>query len=164
MESTEKLLEIVENISTAIASEQPKMATAFFLALHPADQAEVFNLLGEDLQKLLLENLDVPATADLFDELEDEETLEAAENLSLERLADVLDEMDPDEAADLLGDLPPQQAEEALAQMEDPEDVLPLLGYPDETAGGRMTTAFVGLRPNTSAAAPLPTPHWRTSA
>lgn len=151
MENTEKLLEIVENINTAIGNAQLKEATAAFLDLHPADQAEVFNLLPEELQKALLKNLDVPATADLFDELEDEETLEAAENLSLERLADVLDEMDPDEAADLLGDLPPQQAEEALAQMEDPEDVIPLLGYPDETAGGRMTTAYVGLRPNTTA-------------
>jgi magnesium transporter len=151
MENTEKLLEIVENINSTIASRQFKAATTLFLELHPADQAEVFNLLPEGQQKVLLENLDVPATADLFDELEDEETLEAAENLSLERLADVLDEMDPDEAADLLGDLPPQQAEEALAQMEDPEDVIPLLGYPDETAGGRMTTAYVGLRPNTTA-------------
>jgi magnesium transporter len=106
----------------------------------------------DDAEELrLLQHLDIPSTADLFDELEDEETLEAAENLSLERLADVLDEMDPDEAADLLGDLPPRQAEEALAQMDEPEDVIPLLGYPDETAGGRMTTAFIGLRPQTTA-------------
>ena len=83
--------------------------------------------------------------------MEDEETLEASESLSIERLADVLDEMDPDEAADLLGDLPPKQAEEALAQMDEAEDVIPLLGYPDETAGGRMTTAYIGLRPQTTA-------------
>jgi magnesium transporter len=151
MTNTEKILKIVENIKIAIGNAQLKKATTRFLELHPADQAEVFNLLEDVQQKTLLDNLDIPATADLFDELEDEETLEAAEILTLERLADVLDEMDPDEAADLLGDLPPQQAEEALAQMDDPEDVIPLLGYPDETAGGRMTTAYVGLRPNTTA-------------
>ena len=69
----------------------------------------------------------------------------------MERLADVLDEMDHDEAADLLGDMPPERAEEALAQMDDPEDVIPLLGYPDETAGGRATTAYIGFRPHTTA-------------
>jgi len=125
-------------------------ATSLFLDQHPADQAEVFNLLSGEEQILLLKYLDVGETADLFDELKDRETLEAAEILTLERLADVLDEMDPDEAADLLGDLPPDQAEEALAQMEDPEDVLPLLSYPDESAGGRMTTAFISLRPHTT--------------
>jgi magnesium transporter len=60
-------------------------------------------------------------------------------------LADVLDEMAPDEAADLLLDLPPKQAAEALEQMEDREEVLPLLEFPDETAGGRMTTEFLSI-------------------
>ncbi|MFQ5616649.1 MAG: magnesium transporter, partial [Anaerolineales bacterium] len=79
------------------------------------------------------------------------DALEASESLSLERLADVLDEMEPDEAADLLGDLPPERASGALAQMEELEDVLPLLGYPDETAGGRMTTSYIALRRHTLA-------------
>jgi magnesium transporter len=151
MTSTKKINKITEKIRAALEISQISKATSRFLELHPADQASVFNLLDDAEQLRLLQHLDIPSTADLFDELEDEETLEAAENLSLERLADVLDEMDPDEAADLLGDLPPRQAEEALAQMDEPEDVIPLLGYPDETAGGRMTTAFIGLRPQTTA-------------
>jgi magnesium transporter len=140
----------VEDIRAALDADQTDQATAIFAELHPADQAELFTQLTDEEQSILLENLDIATTADLFDELEDDETLEAAENLSLERLADVLDEMDPDEAADLLGDLPPRQAEKALAQMDDPEDVIPLLGFPDETAGGRMTTAYIGLRPHTT--------------
>ncbi|MFH1633177.1 MAG: magnesium transporter [Chloroflexota bacterium] len=150
--SNPHLLELtVEYIREALKTQRFGQATTAFLELRPADQAEIFNTLDDDEQGILLQHLDIPATADLFDELEDEDTLDAAENLTLERLADVLDEMDPDEAADLLGDLPPKQADEALAQMDDPEDVIPLLGYPDETAGGRMTTAFIGLRPHTTA-------------
>jgi magnesium transporter len=151
MTSLKKLTKIATKLSTKLTDGKFNKAKTEFLALRPADQAEVFNLLDDDEQGLLLLHLDIAATADLFDELEDEDTLEAAENLSMERLADVLDEMDPDEAADLLGDLPPDQAEAALSQMDDPEDVLPLLGYSDETAGGRMTTAFIGLRPQTTA-------------
>lgn len=143
--------EITGIIQEALQDERFAEATATFTELHPADQAEIFNILEDDQQEALLELLDIPTTADLFDELEDDETLEAAEGLTTERLADVLDEMDPDEAADLLGDLPPQIAEEALAQMDDPEDVLPLLGYPDETAGGRATTAYIAMRPQTTA-------------
>jgi magnesium transporter len=144
-----------DNISVpfqeAIEEDRFDDAVATFVDLHPADQAELFKDLDSEQQNNLLQYLDVPTTADLFDELEDEETLDASESLTMERLADVLDEMDPDEAADLLGDLPPDKAEEALAQMDDPEDVIPLLGYPDETAGGRATTAYIGLRPHTSA-------------
>ncbi|MFC1997856.1 magnesium transporter [Chloroflexota bacterium] len=138
-------------IQESIDGELWDEAVAAFIDLHPADQAEIFNDLDNDQQYNLLRYLDIPSTADLFDELQDDQTLDASEILSMERLADVLDEMDPDEAADLLGDLPPERAEEALAQMDDPEDVIPLLGYPDETAGGRATTAYIGLRPQTSA-------------
>ncbi len=151
MPDTTTLTASAELIRLALEAGQPQQAVAIFLDLHPADQAEVFNLLENDPQQLLLDNLDIPATADLFDELEDDETLEAAESIPLDRLADILDEMEPDEAADLLGDLPPEMASEALAQMEDPEDILPLLGYPDETAGGRMTTSYVALRRQTTA-------------
>ncbi len=121
-----------------------------FLRLHPADRADVFELLDEVEQVELLRQLDIENIADLFDELEDHETVGPAESLPMKRLADVLDEMDPDEAADLLGDINPEKAELVLSQMEEPEDVLPLLSYPDDTAGGRMTTAFIGLQPNTS--------------
>jgi len=151
MTSSKKLRKILEKITKALAGNLFIEATTQFLELHPADQAELFNYLDVTEQSILIQQLDIPSTADLFDEMEDEDTLEVAEILSLERLADVLDEMDPDEAADLLGDLPPETAEEALAQMDDPDDVLPLLGYPDETAGGRMTTAYIGLRPQNTA-------------
>jgi magnesium transporter len=155
MTETTTIEHLTQEIRDSLGVKAYQKAVVSFRDLRPADQAEIFNALNDDEQGLLLQYLDIPSTADLFDELEDEETLEAAENLSLERLADVLDEMDPDEAADLLGDLPPEQAEEALAQMEEPEDVIPLLEYPDETAGGRMTTAFIGLRPHTTAEAAI---------
>lgn len=121
-----------------------------FSLLIPGDQAEVFNALNDEDQALLLSYLDVEATADLFDTLQDSDTLDAAESLSLEKLADVLEVMEPDEAADLLGDLSPEQASLALEEMEDIEDVLPLLEYPDNTAGGRMTTTYVAVRRNTT--------------
>jgi magnesium transporter len=83
--------------------------------------------------------------------LDDADALEAVEDLPTDHLADLLDEMEPDEAADLLGDLPPTQAQVVLEQMEDADEVLPLLGYPDESAGGLMTTSFVALRRQTTA-------------
>jgi magnesium transporter len=141
----------LERIKVALHSRRMEDAKNILLDLHPADQAEIYNQLSDDERGILLPLLGVADTADLLEELEDETVLDAIEGLTNTQLAEVLDEMEPDEAADLLGDLPPEQASEILARMEDAEEVLPLLGYPDETAGGLMTTWYIALRRHTTA-------------
>ena len=141
-----------ERIERALRQGNVADAITIFLMLHPADRAELFDDLDTEDQRVLLAHLDIATVADLLEELDDEEAAEAAEEIPVERLADVLDEMEPDEAADLLGDLSPEQAREALAEMEDADEVRPLLMYPDETAGGLMTTTYIALRRQTTAA------------
>ncbi|MEK6222194.1 MAG: magnesium transporter [Chloroflexota bacterium] len=138
--------ETIQQIKDNLIKGEYGIAAQLFLDFHTGDQVEIFNVLNEVEQSKLLSNLDVLATAKLFSHQDDDETLQAAEALSLEKLADVLDEMEPDEAADLLGDLPPMLAADAIEQMEESDDVLPLLIYPDETAGGRMTTDFITIQ------------------
>lgn len=140
----------LERIRSALNSNRINDAIEIVLDLHRADLAEIFNDLTEEERNTLLPQLELGTQADLFEELEDKDVLEAVETLSTEQLADLLDEMEPDEAADLLGDLPPGQVSALLAQMEDVDEVLPLLGYPDETAGGLMTTSYIALRRQTT--------------
>ena len=66
-----------------------------------------------------------------------------------EKVADVLEEMAPDEAADLLAELPQERSQELLELMEGEEaaDVRRLLAFPEESAGGIMTTDYVSIRP-----------------
>jgi magnesium transporter len=144
--------QVVEQISTFFEEHKYQQAVDTFLGLHPNDQVEVFDDLSNEAKSEILKRLDVGTTAQLFSLQEDQDTLEASEVLTIDRLADVLDEMAPDEAADLLLDLPPEQAAEALDKMEEVEDVLPLLAYPDETAGGRMTTEFIAISKDSTAA------------
>jgi magnesium transporter len=150
-DQTESLDILIDQVHSALEEDRVDEALEILLRIHPADQAEIFHSLNEDDQAVLLSHLDIQSTADLLEEMGDEQVLEAVETLPSERLADLLDEMEPDEAADLLGDLPPAQATEVLAQMEDADEVLPLLGYPDETAGGLMTTWYIALRRYTTA-------------
>ena len=55
--------------------------------------------------------------------------------------------MDPDDAADLLGELTTAQAEGILKEMEADEaaQVQRLLTYPEDSAGGIMTTDFISM-------------------
>jgi magnesium transporter len=141
----------LETIRVALEAGRVEEAIVALIRLRPPDRAELFADLTDDDQATLFPRLDIPVAADLLEELESEDAADAAESLPSGHLADVLDEMDPDEAADILGDLPPERAAAALAQMEEAEDVIPLLGHPDETAGGLMTTDYIALRRHTTA-------------
>jgi len=147
-----KIDHIIKEIRIALQSGNLKEAINALVSLHPADRAEAFSDLDSKDQVALLPGMDIPVAADLLEELEDEQAADVAISLPTELLADVLDEMEPDEAADVLGDIPPARAAEALAEMEDAEEVIPLLSYPDETAGGLMTTSYVAIQPSFSAA------------
>jgi Mg2+ transporter MgtE len=79
--------------------------------------------------------------------MEPEAQVDVLEDLEPERAADVLEEMSPDDAADLVADLSDESREEILALMEHDEaaEVQELLGYPEDSAGGIMTTEYVAV-------------------
>jgi len=70
------------------------------------------------------------------------------------KAAELLSNMSPDDAADLLADLPEERRPTLLALMEkdDREDIVELLTYPERSAGGIMTTDFVHVAPDITAA------------
>jgi magnesium transporter len=113
--------------------------------LHPADLAELIS----DLKRLhgdkLLATLDVKTLADTLEEVEPDFQASLVETMPDEKVADVLEEMAPDEAADLLAELPQDRSRDLLELMEqdEAEDVRRLLTFPEESAGGIMTTDFV---------------------
>jgi magnesium transporter len=115
--------------------------------LHPADLAELIS----DLKRLhgdkLLATLDVKTLADTLEEVEPDFQASLVETMSDEKVADVLEEMAPDEAADLLAELPQERSRDLLELMEkdEAEDVRHLLTFPEESAGGIMTTDFATL-------------------
>jgi magnesium transporter len=131
-----------------LALENNDLLEAFRLieALRPADQADLMEELELPEQVALLSQLSAGESADVLEQMEDEETAMLAELLPSGQLAGILDEMESDEAADVLGDLTQAKVAETLREMDEPGDVVSLLRYPDDTAGGLMTRAVVTLR------------------
>src|SRR5207244_706653 len=115
--------------------------------LHPADIADIVEEMAADERREVFEQLDVETAAEALSEVEPELQASIVTDLPEERAADILDEMAPDEAADLLQDLPEERREELveLMQKEEAQDVEELLSFPEDTAGGIMTTDFVAL-------------------
>jgi magnesium transporter len=121
--------------------------------LHPADLAEIISEMNRLQSDKFLESFDVKKLADTLEEVEPDFQASLVESMSDEKVADVLEEMSPDEAADLLAELPKERSEDLLELMEDEkaEDVSKLLTYPEDSAGGIMTTEFVVIQPDLTA-------------
>jgi Mg/Co/Ni transporter MgtE len=79
--------------------------------------------------------------ADVMEELGDAERVQLLRLLEADRAADILEDMEPDDAADLIGELDEQTATDLLGRMEpdEAEEVLRLMRYAFDTAGGMMT-------------------------
>jgi magnesium transporter len=115
--------------------------------LRPADLARVLEQLTPQQGAELLREFDDARAADTIEELEDEQQAHVLRAMDPERAADLLEEMEPDEATDALQSFSPQEARELLGRM-DPEEaseVEELLGYPEDSVGGIMTTEYVSV-------------------
>lgn len=116
--------------------------------------------LADRLTRLTLEQaralaqlLGDEALGELLGELDPGDAAAILSLLASVDAADVLESMDPDEAADVFGEIAPDRADEILFEMEpiEAEELRGLLLYPPDTAGGRMTPAFVSIAPDISA-------------
>ena len=124
--------------------------------LHPAELADILEELGGRDRSAIFHALDTETAADTLEEIDDPKLQKALiETVTVEKASDIIEEMSSADAVDLLADLPQDTADEILDGMEEEwaDDLRELLVHPEETAGGMMSTAYLGLAPDMTAAA-----------
>jgi len=146
--------EDVDPVERTIASVKLRVPHKGLAELHPADLATIIDQLSRSDRVGVIAALDDEAAADAIGEMEPDTQVDILEDLERGRAADILEEMDPDEAADLVADLSDESRVEILGLMEKEEadEVQELMTYDEETAGGIMTTEFVAVPANLTAA------------
>jgi magnesium transporter len=146
--------EDVDPLDSTIASVRLRVPHAKLAELHPADLAAIIEELTPRDRLGVLATLDDEALADVVEEMEPDTQVEVLEDLEPGRAADILEEMSPDDAADLVADLSDRSRDEILALMEadEADEVRDLLAFPEDSAGGLMTTEFVAVRKELTAA------------
>jgi magnesium transporter len=139
--------EDVDPVETSIASIRLRVPHEGLRELHPADLATIIDQLAPRDRAGIMAAFDDEVVADAMEEMEPETQVEVLEDLEPGRAADILEEMSPDDAADLIADLSHAAREEILPLMErdEAQEVEELLGYPEDSAGGIMTTEFVAV-------------------
>lgn len=113
---------------------------------HPTDLVDLVDELTGEQKKELFELLSDEEAALIIQEMEEFDQIALLKLLTKHRASAILKEMAIDDAADLVGELPPEEAKELLALIEEEaEEIRGLLKYPEDTAGGIMTTDFISL-------------------
>jgi magnesium transporter len=138
--------EFLELLREKIAEQDLLWIKDNILELHFADIAEILDKLNNEEAKYIYFQLDEEVQADVLMELEEDVRDRFLASLSSKEIADQLENLDSDDAADILGELSDEQIQEVISQMEDDEaaeDIVDLLNYDEDTAGGLMQKEFI---------------------
>ena len=113
----------------------------------PHDAADILEELGEEAATDLIADLDPDDAADVLEEMQDDLAADILEELDPEDAADLLEEMPADEAVDIIHRLEPEAQRRLIEKLEPffTDEVRLLLEYPEDTAGGHMTSSFASL-------------------
>lgn len=145
--------DFADNLIDLINKEEKKQAAEIMSEMRAVDIAELYDSLNLDQAKflfLLIE--DREKAADVLAELDDDDRSRFLKVLPDEVIASgFIDHMDSDDAADVIADLPDKRQGEVLQKIKDIEqagDIVDLLSYDEDTAGGLMGKEIVAVNIN----------------
>ena len=146
--------EYIDNVKELIGEKDADKVKELLIDLHPADIAELCNELNPEEARFVYRLLDNETAADVLVEMDEDVRKEFLDILPSETIAKrFVDYMDTDDAVDLMRELDEDKQEEVLSHIEDIEqagDIVDLLKYDENTAGGLMGTEMVTVNENWS--------------
>ena len=145
--------EDISHIKEIIEANEKKRAVEELEEMHPADIAELYNNLDLEDFDYLFKLLDEEKRADVLMELDEEDRLKILSEMPAEEIAKQIDHLETDDAVDLIQQLDKDEREEVISPIDDVEqagDIIDLLKYDEDTAGGLMGTEMIVVNENWS--------------
>ena len=145
--------ELIEKIQFLIEEKNDEELLLHLEDVHHADIAEIITELSLDDATYLVRLLDSGKTSEAIMELEEGVRERILETLSAKEIADELVEMDTDDAADIMNELSVELQKQVISEIQDEqhaEDIVELLRYPEDSAGGLMAKELVKVNENWS--------------
>lgn len=144
--------EFIDKLNLAVSSKNEVAVLELIAELRPVDIAEIINEQNLEEAILFYAFLSEEQAADVLIELDEDVREKFLKSLSSEQIAkQFIDNMDSDDAADLLSELPVDKKIEVISHIENIEqasDIIDLLNYPKDTAGGLMAKELVKVNVN----------------
>lgn len=144
--------EFLNDLRSAIRNGEDKAALKMIEDFHAADIAEIYSDLSLEESRYLYMLLDGELASDVLTELDQDEREEFLEVLPGDVIAQkFIDYMDSDDAADIIGDMSEEKKQEVLLHIDDVEqagDIVDLLAYDEDSAGGLMAKELIRVNEN----------------
>ncbi|MGB1268110.1 MAG: magnesium transporter [Flavobacteriaceae bacterium] len=140
---------LINQIKDLIIENDGKQLKRLLNDVHYADIAEILEELDFDESIYIIKLLNSELTADIIAELDDDVRDKILNALTSKEIAEKIDELETDDAADIISELTKEKKEEVIAQLEDVEhakDIVDLLRYDDDTAGGLMRKELIAVK------------------
>ncbi|WP_298222427.1 magnesium transporter [Flavobacterium sp.] len=143
--------ELIVQLEQLIQNKNDEQLEILLNDLHHADIAEILDELDFDEATYIFKVLDSEKTAEILLELEDDLRENILNRLSPKEIAEELDELETNDAADIIAELSKDRKEEVISELQDVEhakDIVDLLRYDEDTAGGIMHKELVKVNEN----------------
>ncbi|ANW95095.1 magnesium transporter [Wenyingzhuangia fucanilytica] len=143
--------EFINFLTELIAENNTEQIVEVFKDVHYADLAELFEEIEPELAIAIIKIVDTDKTSDAIVELDEDVREEILKGMSSQEIANEVNELESDDAADMISELSDQQMHEVISQIEDIEhakDIVDLLRYDEDTAGGLMGKELIKVKEN----------------
>jgi len=151
--------ENIELIGELVDSKNSAELSKILEELHPADIAEIMDDLSIEEAKFIYLLLDGEKASDVLVEIPDNDRRRFLKALPPDFIASkFIEHMDSDDAADVVAELDEEVQKEVLNEIEDLEqagDIVDLLEYEEDSAGGIMAKELISVNENLTIAACL---------
>jgi magnesium transporter len=143
--------ELIHELEQLIQNKNDQQLEVLLNDMHHADIAEILDELDFDEATYIFKVLDSDKTAEILLELEDDLRENILGRLSAKEIAEELDELETNDAADIIAELSKDLKAEVISELQDVEhakDIVDLLRYKEDTAGGIMHKEMVKVNEN----------------
>lgn len=140
--------EFLDEIREMIAQNNSAFIDQRVIHLHPADIAEIVDELNTEEAKFIFAHLDDDRQGEVLMELDEDVREGFIETFNSKQIATQLENLDSDDAVDILGELSVERQLEVIAEMDEKNaaELVELLNYDENSAGGLMQTEFIRAR------------------
>ena len=143
--------EFIETLNSKIEEKDNQWILDNVFELHHADIADVLDELSTENAKYVYYLGGDEVQGDILMDLQEENRESLIDTLSAKEIANQIENLDSDDAADILGEFSEDKIQEVISQMDDDEaaeDIVDLLNYDEDTAGGLMQKEFLVVQLN----------------
>lgn len=153
LEQFELSKEYVERLRQAVEERDQDFIKTSLDGINPADISTILHEFNTEESKYVIDVLNNEVSAEIINDLDEDIRTRFLKTFESDEIALLVNELDSDDAVDIINELPVKVREEVIARIDNREkakNILDLLRYEEDVAGGLMAKEYIKANVNWS--------------